>query len=712
MRAAPLFGCNFDDDCLCIFRRHTFVLLLRFVPFMLAATRLPRRRFRTWGDKRFDMPVIPSNRRNRSGKNGRKQSRRENGGDENGGGFVRAVMKFFLKMGVLALIWGGVVLAAIVVWCMADMPDISQVTHPQRRPTITILADDGSVVTRRGDSSGKYLDLGSIPEDLRNAVMAIEDRRFYSHFGVDVFGVARASFRNMRAGRLVEGGSTITQQLAKNIFLSPQRTFKRKVQEVLLALWLERTYSKDQIFASYLNRVYFGAGAYGADAAAKTYFGKPVAEINLRESAILAGLLRAPSRFSPANDPAQSLARARVVLAAMVDAGYIADAERENALAAVPPPRRKPGAAGDGRHFADWIADNAGALMGDDPKDIVVETTLDMKLQRAAERRVDAALAGAGSMKAEEAALVTLAPDGAVRAMVGGRDYEDSQFNRATQAMRQPGSAFKPIIYLAALSHGMSPNEVFEDSKITIGKWSPENYDGKYRGAITAREALAESINTVAVQVLQRVGVDAAIASARGLGIASPMEKNLSLALGTNTLTPLELTGAYASLAAGGRGVVPYAIKEIRDGEGEVLYRRQEITAPATADPAAVAALVEMMGEVMRSGTGKRAALDRPAAGKTGTSSDYRDAWFVGFTADYITGVWIGNDDNHPMKKVTGGSLPAELWHDFMVEAEAPFPPRDLPALAASPPLGDGIPAGADALGDLIKGLTGLGEER
>ena len=487
---------------------------------------------------------------------------------------------FLFRALVLAAIWGGLALAVIVGYYAYDMPDIKQVAQPARRPAITIVASDGSVIARYGDLYGKRVTLDDVPKTLVQAIVSIEDRRFFDHFGVDVWGVARAAVQNVIAGHMVQGGSTLTQQLAKNLFLSPERTLRRKVQEMLLALWLERTYTKDQILTAYLNRVYLGSGTYGVDAAAQAYFGKPVQNINLRESAILAGLLRAPSRYAPTNDMAESLARAKVVLGAMVEAGYITPEQKDAAVAGDNLPPHKPGVGGDGRYFADWVVEQIGSLVQETAQDITVETTLDYRLQRSAERHLSTVLAQAEQRNASQAALVTLAPDGAVKALVGGADYYESQFNRATQAQRQPGSSFKPVIYLAAIEQGMTPTDIYQDEPITLGDWSPENYDMKFRGPITARDALAESINTVAVRVLQKVGVGRAIQMARALGITSTLAPEMSLALGTNTLSPLELTSAYATIASGGRVVTPYAINEIRNRDGQVLYRHAEANSP------------------------------------------------------------------------------------------------------------------------------------
>ncbi|MDP9127847.1 MAG: PBP1A family penicillin-binding protein [Pseudomonadota bacterium] len=584
-------------------------------------------------------------------------------------------------MALLIGIWGVVIAGGFVGYCAITLPDVHQVGQAPRRPSITLVTDDGTVFARYGDLYGDHLTLADLPKTLPEAIIAIEDRRFYSHFGIDLFGMARAGVRDIAARHVVQGGSTLTQQLAKNLFLTPERTFKRKVQEMLLALWLEHTYTKDQILTAYLNRVYLGSGAYGVDAAAQTYFGKSARDLDLHESAMIAGLLRAPSRFSPTHDAAQSSERAKIVLEAMVEEGYISDRQRQAAIAGVPAPSHKPGPSGDGRYFADWVADQVSPMVEDTSQDIIVTTTLNMNMERMAERHVDSVL-DKQEKDVSQAALVTLAYDGAVKAMIGGRDYRLSQFNRATQAMRQPGSAFKPIVYLAAIEQGLSPDDTIPDEPLTLGHWSPENFDGKYRGPVTAREALAESINTVAVRIFQRTGADHVIATARALGITSPLEHDPALALGASEVTPLELTSAYAALAAGGRAVTPYGIKEIHNRQGQILFRHSDASLPSTVQESAVETLTGMMEDVVRYGTGKRAAFGRPVAGKTGTSSDYRDAWFLGFTGNYTTGVWLGNDDGHAMRKVVGGSLPALLWHDYMAEAEASLPER---ALLAGP---------------------------
>ena len=621
---------------------------------------------------------------------------------------TRSFMGWLLHSFILMGIWGGIIVGLFVGYCALDLPDIHQIAQPQRRPSITLEDDKGNVFARYGDLFGDHVTLADVPKYLPQAIIAIEDRRFYSHFGVDVIGIMRAMARNVMAHHLVQGGSTLTQQLAKNLFLTPERTIKRKVQEMMLAFWLERTYSKEQILTAYINRVYLGNGAYGVDAAARTYFNKPAHDLDLRESAVIAGLLRAPSRFAPSHDPVESMNRAKTVLQAMVDEEYITDRQRREAIASVAIPRTKPGSGGDGRYYADWVVDQLGGMVEETAQDIIVSTTLDMELQRLAERHIDMILSK-NDKDVSQAALITMDNGGAVKALVGGRDYRQSQFNRATQAMRQPGSAFKPIVYLAAIESGLSPDDVIPDEPLRVGRWSPENFDGKYRGPVSARTALAESINTVAVRVFMRAGSEHVIAVARALGLTTPLEKDPALALGASEVTPLELTSVYASLASGGRAISPFGIKEIRSRQGQILYRHPDITPPQVVNSSSVSTLVDMMQDVVRYGTGKRAALgDRPVAGKTGTSSDYHDAWFMGFTGNYTTGVWLGNDDNHPMKKIVGGSLPAQLWHDYMVDAEAGLPPRDL---LSSGSLAEAVGAMTDsvshALGSFIDSILG-----
>jgi penicillin-binding protein 1A len=593
------------------------------------------------------------------------------------------------RWGLLMALWGLILGSGAIAWFWLTLPPTNDLTLSERRPSLSLLGSDGALIATYGDLFGEPLKLRDLPAYLPQAVIATEDRRFYHHWGVDPIGLARAVLANLRAGHVVQGGSTITQQLAKNLFLAPDRTLKRKIQEALLALWLEHKFTKDELLEIYLNRVYLGAGTYGVDAAAHRYFDKSARRVTLYEAAAIAGLLKAPSRFSPARDRDQAEKRTEQVLANMVDAGYLTAAQEEAAekqkaqlaLAA----RVRPG----NRYFADWIYELAGAYVSANGRDLVVRTTLDARMQAAAEAAVAATLEKDGEKAGvEQAALVAMSPDGAVRAMVGGRDYAESQFNRATQALRQPGSAFKPFVYLAALERGMSPEDRFVDQPIRIGTWTPHNYENKYRGEVTAADALAESINTVAAQVLERAGIDNVIAAAHRLGITSELTHDASLALGTSEVTLLDLTSAYCAFAGGGRAALPYGITEIRDRSGALLYKRQGDGGGQVMTPEIAGEMNAMLAGVIARGTGRAAQLDRPVAGKTGTTQDFHDAWFVGYSADLVAGVWLGNDDNSAMNHVTGGMLPARVWRAFMTQAVQGMPVKPLPA---APTLGTQI---------------------
>jgi len=590
-----------------------------------------------------------------------------------------ALGRLFYWTAVLS-VWAFIAGAGFIAYYAYGLPDIRTLEAPARRPSITLLAADGAAFATFGDLVGETLTLKDMPPAIPLAVMATEDRRFQSHPGIDPVGLARALLANIRAGQVRQGGSTITQQLAKNLFLTPERTVKRKVQESLLALWLERKFTKAEILTLYLNRVYLGSGAYGVDAASRRYFGVSARKASLWQAAMLAGLLKAPSRFNPLADPEAAAERTRRVLTNMVEAGFLT---REQAAAVEPDPGKPAATAGaiasSGRYFADWIMDQVQGFVGFTDLDLVILTTLDPRLQAFADSKVALMLDLEGARaNVGQAALVAMTPDGAVRAMVGGAGYRETQFNRATQALRQPGSAFKPMVYLAAMEQGFKPEDRFMDGPVSIAGWSPKNYEGTHRGMVTLREALAYSINTVAAQLVERVGPRRVVAVARRLGITSDLKPDASLALGTYEVTPLELTQAFAALANGGDGVLAYGIREIRDPQGAVLYKRAGSGPGRVAEGRTVAAMDDMMGAGVQWGTGKAAKLDRPAAGKTGTTQDHRDAWFLGFTADLVAGVWLGNDDNKPMNRVTGGGLPARVWHDFMLAAHAGLPPRPL----------------------------------
>ena len=579
------------------------------------------------------------------------------------------------------------------------LPDTSELTRAERRPSVTVLAADGSLLATFGDLFGQPLTLREMSPYLPKAVIATEDRRFYSHFGVDPIGLARAATVNLTAGHVVQGGSTITQQLAKNLFLTPERSLPRKIRETLLALWLEHRFTKDEILEIYLNRVYLGAGTYGVDAAAHRYFGKSARHTNLYESAAIAGLLKAPTKFNPTRDREKAAARTARVLANMVEAGIVTESQVASATKEGTSRPVAAAARSGARYFADWIAEQLSDFAGTGSGDLTVTTTLDPVLQIEAEAAIAETIARDGPKAAvSQGALVAMSPDGAVRAMVGGRDYGGSQFNRATQAQRQPGSAFKPFVYLAGLEAGLRPSDQFVDAPIRIGNWQPRDYTGRYQGEMTLAEGLAQSINTIAVQVAQRAGIRKVIAASHRLGISSDLAPEMSLALGTGEVNLLELVSAYAPFANGGLGVWPHGIAEIRDSDGKVVFRRTGSGVGRVISPELAGTMNEMLSAVIGHGTGRSAALPRPAAGKTGTTQDYRDAWFIGYTADLVAGVWLGNDDDSPANKVTGGSLPALTWRRFMLAATQGMPVRPLPAaqppaarvVAAAPPSSGG----------------------
>ncbi len=602
-------------------------------------------------------------------------------------GSARRLGASLLKWTAVLAIWGIFIGLCFVAWLAYDLPDLSRLTNAARRPSITLVTTDGQILASYGDLYGKQVNLDELPPYLPDALLATEDRRFYSHFGVDPQGLMRAIVTNIRAGRLVQGGSTITQQLAKNVFLTPDRTVRRKGQELLLALWLEHTLTKQQILTLYLNRVYFGAGTYGVDAAARKYFGKPAAKATPFEAAMLAGMVKAPSRYNPLSDPKRATDRAKLVLASMVAAGYMTDADAGRAISQGVANLKTPTAA-SGQYYADWVLDQVSSYVNYIDRDLVVVTTIDAQAQQAAEAVVSKTLSDADVAKnANQAALVALSPDGAVRALVGGRDYGESQFDRATQALRPPGSSFKLFVYLAGMEGGMTPEDTLVDGPISVGNWRPNNYDDRYYGPVSLRDAFARSLNSVAVQISERIGHAKVIDAARRLGVTSDLTDGPSIALGASGVSLLEMTGAYAAFANRGNGVWPYGIAQILDSQGNVLYKRGGSGPGQVVGAHAASEMLDMMQAVVLSGTGRAAALDRPVAGKTGTSGDYRDAWFIGFTAELTTGVWVGNDDNSPMNKVTGGSLPTRIWHDFMALALAGKPPQPLPVPAGELPV-------------------------
>ena len=556
-------------------------------------------------------------------------------------------------------------------WFARDLPRPEAALDAARRPGLTLQDRAGHTFATFGDVVGDPLRLRDMPRWLPQAVVAIEDRRFYHHFGLDPVGIARAIYANLRFHRLAQGGSTLTQQVAKNLFLTNARTFRRKVQELMLTVWLEHSFTKDEILEIWLNRVYLGSGVWGMDAAARQYFGVSARRLNLWQCAVLAGVPNAPSRINPRADPTAAAARGRDVLAAMADTGVITATEAETAGAAITFPPR-PATAG---WFADWAAEASAALIPAGA-DAVLHTTLDSRLQGVVEARLAAILDGPGrGLDVGQGAVVVMdAATGAVRAMAGGRDWRTSPYNRATAARRQPGSAFKPFVWLAALEGGLRPEDTVLDAPIRIGGWAPGNFEGTYRGEISLEEALAHSVNTASVRLMQRVGGPRVVAAvARRLGVADELPGDLSLALGTGEVGLMELASAYAVLFNGGTAVAPRGIETAEaDHKGVPVPR---VAGERVVEAGLAADMVRMMGAVVARGSGKAAAVPgRFVAGKTGTTQDYRDAWFVGAVGakegggGTVIAVWMGNDDGHAMKGVTGSSLPARLFREVAGE--------------------------------------------
>jgi penicillin-binding protein 1A len=599
------------------------------------------------------------------------------------GGSRRGLVRLFY-WGVVLGLWAAIGLVGVIVWVGAHLPPIQALEIPKRPPTIEIVGFDGSVLATRGEMPGANVSLKELPPYLPKAFIAIEDRRFYSHYGVDPLGIARAAVANVLHRGVSQGGSTLTQQLAKNLFLTQERTLQRKLQEVELALWLERKHSKSEILELYLNRVYFGSGAYGVEAAAQRYFGKPAKNVTLAEAAMLAGLVKSPSRLAPNRNPEGAEKRAQTVLTAMAEAKFITAAQAQTSIGH-PSYNMKAAGAGTINYVADWIGEVLDDLIGQIDQNIVVETSIDPKLQSVAEAAViDELAAKSVKFNVTQGALVAMTPDGAVRAMVGGRNYADSQYNRAVTAKRQPGSAFKPFVYLTAIEAGLTPETIRQDAPLDVKGWKPENYGHEYFGAVTLTQALAMSLNTVAVRLGLEVGAKNVVRTAHRLGISSKLDANASIALGTSEVSLTELVGAYAPFANGGQGVSPHVVTKIRTTQGKLLYARPADQLGQVVEPRHVAMMNTMMQETLLSGTARKAEIPGwMAAGKTGTSQDFRDAWFIGYTANLVTGVWLGNDDNSPTRKATGGGLPVEVWTRFMRAARQGVPAAGLPGLQA-----------------------------
>ena len=580
-----------------------------------------------------------------------------------------------IKWLLLLFIWLALFSSIAVTWSLLNLPETESI-QISRQPSITFLDKDGRIIASYGDVYGQSIQFSDLPENLINAVIVTEDKSFFSHPGVDFRGVIRAAYTNIKKRRIVQGGSTITQQLAKNLFLTPERSFTRKLHELILSFWLEMRFSKEQILSIYLNRVYLGSGTYGVQAASEKYFNKKVEDLSLYESAVIASLLKAPSKYNPIANFELSKKRASLVLNNMAKNNMISIKEVNKAKFNNTKYSKFTNAPKSTRYFVDWLLPRVKSYVGEIEKDLIVRTTLDVKLQKIAEK----SLINVNSKfeSAEQSSLVALDLNGGIIAMIGGTDYGDTQFNRVTQAKRQPGSAFKLFVYLAGLESGFSPNDTIVDSRIDIEGWSPKNYKNEYIGEVTLREAFSKSINTVAVKISETIGRDKVIDVAKSMGITSPILNSPSLALGTSEVTLLELTSAYNVLANNGNGVFSYGIRSIEDTDGEILFSRKLQGTGKVLESSIVGKMTRMMEQTIESGTGRNAKLNRPAAGKTGTSQSLRDAWFIGFTSNIVVGVWFGNDNDSPMKKITGGTAPAILWKDFMTAAHQDITPKGL----------------------------------
>jgi len=598
---------------------------------------------------------------------------------------------FAIAMAVIALPLAALYLMPLVLGLFAPTLDPAVDLYAVNRPVaFTFLDAEGNEVGHRGAVVGERLKLDEMPAYLPAAFIAMEDRRFYHHNGIDPLGLGRALLLDIRARRWVAGGSTISQQTAKIVYTNQQRTMSRKLTELIDAAGLEKTLTKQQILQLYLNRIYLGSAAYGVDGASRVYFGTSARKLTLAQAAMLATLTRAPSVFSPRRDLLKAQQRASLVLDSMVENGAITEAQATEARAH--PAEIIDRASVDARnYFLDTAADEATKLTtvnGKEPSaDMVVRTTLEPKVQEAARLAALRTINKYGKKtRTSEAAMVIMKPDGAVSALIGGVDYRDSVFNRATQAHRQPGSAFKPFVYLAALEAGLSPWETRDDEPVDIGGYHPTNFGGKSYGTLTLADALAHSVNTITVNLAQEVGMPKVVAAAKRLGITSPLEANASLALGTSEVTPIELTAAYAAFANGGYRVTPYLVTEV-DIANKTVYQRHAASPERVIDEAVDRDMTAMLYKVVIGGTGGYASLHgREAAGKTGTTQDSHDAWFVGFTTDYVAAAWVGNDDSSPTRGVTGGTLPAYIWRDAMLAAEQGLPYRALDKSVEPPP--------------------------
>ena len=573
-----------------------------------------------------------------------------------------------VKAGVIATFLGIMVLGIFVAIARGEIDSFDDLKASPNGQMIRIRAADGTVIQSLGPSFGRWLTINQLPSEMKDAMVAVEDRRYYMHPGVDPIGITRSFYARAVQGRWTQGGSTITQQLARNIYLNSNKEFGRKIREIILALAMETKFSKDQILELYLNKVYFGGGAYGIDAASRKFFDHGAENISLAEAAIIAGLVKAPSRYAPTADAQAAVDRAEVVVAVMQDAGMITATE----AAGVKPADVKLAAESPQdsvRYFTDWILPQLNGLIDETEKPIDVWTTLDLKMQRAA----TAAIA-ANVPRGAQGALVSIDRDGAVKAMVGGTDYITSNYNRAVTAVRQPGSAWKLFVYLTALEAGFRPEDMVEDKPVEIGGWQPKNSGGKYAGSISLRTAFAYSKNTVAAQIGQEVGTSSIANMARRFGITTPINTQPSMVLGTSEARVIDMTQAFAAVAAKGRSITPYGISKVTTIDGETLYAAKPSSSVQLVDGWVAGAITDLMQSAVATGTGRAANIGRPVAGKTGTTSSNKDGWFLGFSSGLTTGVWMGRDDARSIGGLEGGRAPAQAWAAYMRIAVANRP--------------------------------------
>lgn len=605
------------------------------------------------------------------------------------------LVQYGAEAGVFVL-WSCLALVLGLVIVSKDLPDTQSLWRQDKGPKISLLATDGTPIVVQGEVRGGPVRLADLPPYVAEAILAVEDRNFYHHFGVNPFSIIRALLVNLTTGEVRQGGSTLTQQLAKNLFLSSEQTYKRKVQELLLAFWLEYRFTKEELLTLYLNRVYFGAGAYGIDAASYRYFDVPARELTLNESAVLAGLLKAPSRYAPTHNPDDAGARARLVLSAMVDAGYLTEQKAQQSMRA--PVYLRQARFSKAPYFVDHAMAAARNASRRVDHDLIVKTTFDPALHTALSDGVHAGIKQAKIPDEVQVAGVIIDENGAVRALIGGRNYAETQFNRATQARRQPGSAFKPFVYLAGLEAGLKASDLIDDLPVSVGNWAPRNYGDHYMGPVSLATALARSLNGATIRLQEKVGRKKVRALAKNAGLTGPLTTGPSLGLGVDVVSPLQLAGAYAVFSNGGYGVRVHSIEEITDNDGNMVYQNQAPRGDLIADPKSVYMLNEILKGVAVFGTGKAAALENwQVAGKTGTTQNNRDAWFAGHVNGLVCVIWVGKDDNSPMQNITGGGAPAIIWREVMGRALISATPN----IAASFSMSDQVED--DPVGALIR---------